>query len=63
MHQANWQQSDCGKKIRITNSKTGATVDVTVADSCPSCEAGHIDLSTGAFDKLGSEVDGLLDGE
>lgn len=49
--------------MRITNTATGATVDVTVADSCPSCEAGHTDLSTGAFDKLGGEDAGVLNGE
>jgi rare lipoprotein A (peptidoglycan hydrolase) len=44
----------CGQKVAITNLKTGQTVDVLVADECPTCDNSQsIDLSTGAFAALG----------
>ena len=41
----------CGKKIRVTNQSTGATVDVTVVDTCEQCAAGivAVDLTPSAF--------------
>jgi len=54
--------ANCGKKVAITNLKTGKTVDVLVADECPSCGgSSSIDLSTGAFAALGGVVnDGIF---
>ena len=39
----------CGKKLRA--SYNGKSVDVTVADRCPSCASGSLDLSPAAFRK------------
>ncbi|GAA6010928.1 hypothetical protein JCM11491_004605 [Sporobolomyces phaffii] len=51
----------CGKTITITNTATGASTTATVADECPSCSSStSIDLSTGAFDAIGSEDTGVL---
>jgi len=51
----------CGKKVHVRNTKNGHTVVVTVEDECPTCvNANHIDFSTGAYDILGSENDGVL---
>ncbi len=35
---------------------------MTVVDLCPGCEAGHIDLSEGAFEQLASLDVGVLQG-
>jgi rare lipoprotein A (peptidoglycan hydrolase) len=53
----------CGQKVAITNLKTGITVDVLVADECPTCKNSQsIDLSTGAFHALGGvDSDGIFD--
>jgi rare lipoprotein A (peptidoglycan hydrolase) len=46
--------------VHITNTKSGKSVTVTVADECPTCEnANSIDLSTGAFNMIGSSSDGV----
>lgn len=50
--------SACGRNIRI--SANGKSITVRVADLCPSCSYGHIDLSTGAFSALGSFGAGVL---
>lgn len=51
----------CGKTITITNTDTGASTTATVADECPGCSSSSsIDLSTGAFDAIGSEDTGVL---
>jgi hypothetical protein len=50
--------ANCGKTVAITNDKTGQTVNVLVADECPTCEdAQSIDLSEGAFKALGGTVE------
>lgn len=37
---------------------TGKTITATVADTCPSCDPNHLDLSTGAFKALtGGQLD------
>jgi len=52
----------CGKGISLTNTKTGKTLQATVADLCPSCEgSGHVDLSDGLFKALGNGADGVFD--
>lgn len=50
----------CGKSVHITNTKTGQSVDVIVADTCPTCTTGSdIDLSVAAFNAIGLENDGV----
>jgi len=50
--------SHCGDYVAITNVKNGKTVNVLVADECPTCSgANSIDLSKGAFFALGGTVD------
>ena len=34
---AKFQQSLCGKQVKITNNSNRKTVTVTVADECPDC--------------------------
>jgi hypothetical protein len=50
--------TNCGKTVSITVN--GKTLSAPVADSCTSCEYGHIDLSAGLFKELGSESEGEL---
>lgn len=40
----------CGACVKVTGPK--GTVTVRVVDSCPECEAGHLDLSREAFAKI-----------
>jgi len=55
------KSSDCGRFVIIKNTKNGKTVRALVADACPTCKnSNSLDLSTGAFDKLGSRNDGVL---
>ncbi|BGP27377.1 hypothetical protein JCM10295v2_006345 [Rhodotorula toruloides] len=53
----------CGKMIRLTRtSGKGGSIDVQVADMCPSCEGpGYVDLSTGAYNKLGTVEEGWFE--
>jgi hypothetical protein len=52
---------DCGRHVLIKNTANGKTVTALVADACPSCEnSNSLDLSTGAFDALGSRDAGVL---
>lgn len=47
--------------ISSRRKDTGASTTATVADECPSCSgSSSIDLSTGAFDAIGSEDTGVL---
>lgn len=48
----------CGKLIRIVNEKNKKVIHAVVADSCPSCEEGSLDLSKGLFSEL---TDGDMD--
>lgn len=53
------QSSYCGKTIRITWQ--GNSVDVIVADACPTCDnAASVDLSEAAFQALAPLSTGLL---
>jgi len=57
---AMYSQSLCGKEVKITNSKTGATVNAIVADECPTCaSAASLDLSVAAFEAIGNTDDGI----
>lgn len=51
----------CGKKIKLTNvgpttdesiGGAGNSVTVTVEDTCPGCNEGHLDLSVAAWETL-----------
>ena len=57
-----FSQDLCGKQVKVTNTKNKKTVTATIADECPGCKnAQSIDLSQGAFDKIGTEAEGVLD--
>ena len=48
----------CGRLIRITNQQNKKVVHAVVADSCPECSFGSLDLSKGLFSAL---ADGDMD--
>ncbi|KAI0006141.1 RlpA-like double-psi beta-barrel-protein domain-containing protein-containing protein [Russula compacta] len=51
----------CGKQVEIINLANSQSVTVVVADECPGCPNDEsIDLSTGAFQKLGDLGTGVL---
>ncbi|KWU46453.1 barwin-like endoglucanase, partial [Rhodotorula sp. JG-1b] len=50
----------CGRTVSITNNDNGKTITATVADTCPGCGYGSLDLSTGAFGAIGSYDQGVL---
>ncbi|KAI0693977.1 RlpA-like double-psi beta-barrel-protein domain-containing protein-containing protein [Cytidiella melzeri] len=50
----------CGKKIKITNTETGATAVGTVADECPGCSGMGLDLTPSLFEELGNLDQGVL---
>ncbi|KAK4050578.1 hypothetical protein OIO90_005045 [Microbotryomycetes sp. JL221] len=50
----------CGQKVHITNTANGQSVDATVADLCPGCGWGDLDLSVAAFNAIGSPETGVL---
>ncbi|KAG1055390.1 hypothetical protein G6F46_003707 [Rhizopus delemar] len=53
----------CGKKVLVTNKANGKSVKVTITDACESCDKTHIDLSPGAFAKIGKFDTGVLNVE
>ncbi|KAK4052103.1 hypothetical protein OIV83_002397 [Microbotryomycetes sp. JL201] len=52
--------SHCGQTVHITNTANGKSVDATVADLCPGCSWGDLDLSVAAFDAIGAQESGVL---
>lgn len=49
----------CGRSVRITNTRNGKSVDVYVADACPTClNSNSIDLSMGAFERIADLAEG-----
>ncbi|MFF5228750.1 expansin EXLX1 family cellulose-binding protein [Dactylosporangium sp. NPDC000521] len=49
----------CGSYLAVTGPN-GQTTTVQVVDQCPSCPAGKIDLSKGAFSRIGSVSAGII---
>ncbi|KDE05448.1 hypothetical protein MVLG_04138 [Microbotryum lychnidis-dioicae p1A1 Lamole] len=55
------QSKYCGKYLHITNTANGKSVVAIVADACPTCASKYsLDLSTGAYDKIGDRDTGIL---
>ncbi|GAA6022708.1 hypothetical protein JCM8202_002746 [Rhodotorula sphaerocarpa] len=50
----------CGQQVYIKNKANGKHITATVADTCPGCDASHLDLSEGAFLALGELATGVL---
>ncbi|SAM82742.1 uncharacterized protein UBRO_05003 [Ustilago bromivora] len=48
----------CGQKVWIQGN--GKTIEATVADTCPTCSWGSLDLSVGAFQQLGGLDAGVV---
>jgi hypothetical protein len=49
----------CGKSVQITNLNNGKTVEIVVADVCPTCDTSNsFDLSVGAFSAIADLNDG-----
>ncbi|RXW20897.1 hypothetical protein EST38_g4962 [Candolleomyces aberdarensis] len=53
--------SQCGRRVKITNTKNQKSVTVTIADACPTCRnSNSIDLSEGAFKKIATLDEGIV---
>ena len=50
----------CGRKLKVTYQKKSVTV--TVADTCPGCAPGSVDLTPTAFQQLAPLEVGRLQG-
>lgn len=51
----------CGKSVMIRNKNTGKSVVAKVMDMCPGCPSQNsLDLSTGAFNQIGTPDQGVL---
>ncbi|KAI9229308.1 MAG: RlpA-like double-psi beta-barrel-protein domain-containing protein-containing protein, partial [Piptocephalis tieghemiana] len=48
----------CGRTIQITRG--GKVATAVVADTCPECPEGNIDLDLQTFEKLGTEDEGRI---
>ncbi|KAK0544013.1 hypothetical protein OC846_006212 [Tilletia horrida] len=42
-----YRQSMCGRRVAVTHA--GKTIIATVADECPECPSGNLDISRGMF--------------
>ena len=54
-----WQSPKCGQKIYGWNNR--GKFECTVADECPECERGHLDLTLGAFLQVCTKQEGVCD--
>lgn len=50
VNSAQMNDAMCGQTVWIQGN--GKTIEATVADTCPTCESGSLDLSVGAFQQL-----------
>jgi len=51
----------CGKRIHLTNTDNGKSVEVLVVDACPTCvNENCIDLSPAAFNQISDPVTGMV---
>ncbi|KAF8951491.1 hypothetical protein BGZ46_003949 [Entomortierella lignicola] len=62
MGSASWGNPVCNKRVQITNTSNGKTVNARVVDKCPGdeCAWGSLDLSPAAFRQLGDLATGVL---
>ena len=52
---------DCGRKLTITNTANGKTVQATVADACPGCRNfNSLDLSVATFNAIADPATGVV---
>merc|ERR1711939_67116 len=49
----------CGRTVNIKNTANGKTISAKVADTCPGCSYGSLDLSMGAFGAIGNYDTGV----
>ncbi|VDC05956.1 unnamed protein product [Peniophora sp. CBMAI 1063] len=54
--------ADCHRKVRVTNTQNGKTVDAVVADRCEGCQGNpnSLDLSVYAFTQIADEAQGIV---
>lgn len=45
-------QNHCGQVIRVTNTETGKSLDLTVQDECASCDSQMVDLPKNVWSEL-----------
>jgi expansin (peptidoglycan-binding protein) len=58
MNPDGWTSVNCGQSMTITNIANGRAVEAYVADECPTCSYGSLDMSPALFSALN---DGNLD--
>ncbi|WVR06669.1 hypothetical protein IAU60_003701 [Kwoniella sp. DSM 27419] len=52
VNSAQYQGGNCGKQIWVWNPSTSTIAFPTIADECPTCAYGDLDMSTGLFGHL-----------
>ncbi|ODN92817.1 hypothetical protein L198_05613 [Cryptococcus wingfieldii CBS 7118] len=56
LNQPQYTDSDhCGDTVTITNTENGNTATARVADECPGCDSGSLDMSPGLFGALNDD--------
>lgn len=60
MNSAQYDSSKCGQMVHVTNTANGQSVSAKIADLCPGCGSGSLDLSTAAFQAIGDLDTGVL---
>ncbi|WVQ84226.1 hypothetical protein IAT38_006377 [Cryptococcus sp. DSM 104549] len=55
VNSAQYDSSKCGKKLWVWNPTTFKIAFPTVADECPSCDSGDLDMSNGLFGYLAND--------